>query len=215
VIELAQISKAYPTTSGQKVVLDNISFSFPAQTNVGILGRNGSGKSTLLRILAGTEEPDSGSIVRRGTVSWPIGFSGGFNGSLSGEENCRFVARIYGQDVDEVVGFTAEFADLGEYFYMPVKTYSSGMRARLAFGLSMAVEFDAYLVDEVTAVGDSSFQDRCRQAFLDRSGRSSVIIVSHSISTVKSYCERCAVLRDGKLFYFESVDEAERFYEAA
>lgn len=214
-IELAGINKIYPTTSGHKVVLDNISFSFPAQTNVGILGRNGSGKSTLLRILAGTEEPDSGTVVRRGTVSWPIGFSGGFNGSLNGEENCRFVARIYGQDVDEVVGFTAEFADLGEYFYMPVKTYSSGMRARLAFGLSMAVEFDAYLVDEVTAVGDSTFQERCRKAFLDRSGRSSVIIVSHSIHTVKSYCERCAVLRDGKLFYFESVDDAERFYEAA
>lgn len=214
-IELVGINKIYPTTSGHKVVLDNISFSFPAQTNVGILGRNGSGKSTLLRILAGTEEPDSGSVVRRGTVSWPIGFAGGFNGSLNGEENCRFVARIYGQDVDEVVGFTAEFADLGEYFYMPVKTYSSGMRARLAFGLSMAVEFDAYLVDEVTAVGDSTFQERCRQAFLDRSGRSSVIIVSHSINTVKSYCERCAVLRDGKLFYFDSVDDAERFYEAA
>jgi len=214
-IELSGINKIYPTTSGHKVVLDDISFSFPAQTNVGILGRNGSGKSTLLRILAGTEEPDSGTIVRRGTVSWPIGFGGGFNGSLSGEENCRFVARIYGQDVDEVVGFTAEFAELGEYFYMPVKTYSSGMRARLAFGLSMAVEFDAYLVDEVTAVGDSTFQDRCRQAFLDRSERSSVIIVSHSIHTVKSYCERCAVLRNGKLFYFNSVDEAERFYEAA
>jgi capsular polysaccharide transport system ATP-binding protein len=214
-IELVGINKAYPTPSGQKVVLDDISFSFPPQTNVGILGRNGSGKSTLLRILAGTEEADSGIVERRGTVSWPIGFSGGFNGSLNGEENCRFVARIYGQDVDEVVGFTAEFADLGEYFYMPVKTYSSGMRARLAFGLSMAVEFDAYLVDEVTAVGDSTFQERCRRAFLDRSGRSSVIIVSHSIHTVKSYCERCAVLREGKLFYFESVDDAQRFYEAA
>jgi len=214
-IELDRISKAYPTMSGFKVVLDDVSFSFPAQTNVGILGRNGSGKSTLLRILAGTEEADGGTVVRRGTVSWPIGFSGGFNGSLSGEENCRFVARIYGQDVDEVVGFTADFADLGDYFYMPVKTYSSGMRARLAFGLSMAVEFDAYLVDEVTAVGDSTFQERCRKAFLDRSGRSSVIIVSHSISTVKSYCDRCAVLRDGRLFYFDSVDEAERFYEAA
>jgi capsular polysaccharide transport system ATP-binding protein len=214
-IELEQICKAYPTNSGQKVVLDSVSFSFPAQTNIGILGKNGSGKSTLLRILAGTEEADSGQIVRRGTVSWPIGFSGGFNGSLSGEENCRFVARIYGVDVDEVVGFTADFAELDEYFYMPVKTYSSGMRARLAFGLSMAVEFDAYLVDEVTAVGDSSFQAKCRQAFEDRSGRSSVIIVSHHIGTVKDYCERCAVLQNGRLYYFDSVDEAERFYEAA
>jgi capsular polysaccharide transport system ATP-binding protein len=214
-IELDQICKAYPTNSGQKVVLDSVSFSFPAQTNVGILGKNGSGKSTLLRILAGTEEADSGQIVRRGTVSWPIGFSGGFNGSLSGEENCRFVARIYGVDVDEVVGFTADFAELDEYFYMPVKTYSSGMRARLAFGLSMAVEFDAYLVDEVTAVGDAAFQTKCRQAFDERSGRSSVIIVSHHIGTMRDYCQRCAVLRDGKLFFFDSVEEAERFYEAA
>ena len=214
-IELDQISKAYPTNSGQKVVLDSVSFSFPAHTNVGILGKNGSGKSTLLRILAGTEEADSGQIVRRGTVSWPIGFSGGFNGSLTGEENCRFVARIYGVDVDEVVGFTADFAELEEYFYMPVKTYSSGMRARLAFGLSMAVEFDAYLVDEVTAVGDAAFQTKCRQAFEERSGRSSVIIVSHHIGTIKGYCERCAVLRDGKLYFFDSVNEAELFYEAA
>lgn len=214
-IELDKITKSYPTQSGRKIVLDEVSFSFPAQTNVGILGRNGSGKSTLMRILAGTEEADSGIVVRRGSVSWPIGFTGGFNGSLSGEENCRFVARIYGVDVDEVVGFTADFAELDEYFYMPVKTYSSGMRARLAFGLSMAIEFDAYLVDEVTAVGDSNFQNKCRKAFEDRSGRSSVIIVSHHIGTVKDYCQRCAVLQNGQMYYFDSVDEAERFYEAA
>jgi capsular polysaccharide transport system ATP-binding protein len=197
------------------VVLDSLSFTFPAHTNVGILGRNGSGKSTLLRILAGTEEADSGTIRRRGTVSWPIGFAGGFNGSLNGEENCRFVARIYGADVDEVVGFTMEFADLAQYFYEPVKSYSSGMKARLAFGLSMAIEFDAYLVDEVTAVGDSVFQAKCRRAFEARSGRSSVIIVSHHIGTVKDYCQHCAVLVKGRLVYFDNVDEAERFYEAA
>lgn len=214
-IELDQVCKTYATRTGRNVVLDSVSFSFPAHTNVGILGRNGSGKSTLLRILAGTEEADSGTVVRRGSVSWPIGFSGGFNGSLNGEENCRFVARIYGVDVDEVVGFTMDFAELGDYFYMPVKTYSSGMRARLAFGLSMAIDFDAYLVDEVTAVGDSNFQAKCRAAFEARSGRSSVIIVSHHIGTVKEYCQRCAVIKKGKLVYFDNVDEAERFYEAA
>jgi capsular polysaccharide transport system ATP-binding protein len=214
-IELDKISKSYPTRSGSNVVLDAVSFSFPPRTNIGILGRNGAGKSTLLRIIAGTEQPDSGTISRTGVVSWPIGFSGGFSGSLTGEENCRFVARIYGADLDEVVGFSADFAELGDYFYMPVKTYSSGMRARLAFGLSMAIAFDAYLVDEVTAVGDSRFQEKCRKAFEARSGRSSVIIVSHNLSTVRDYCQRCAVIKEGKLLSFDSVDEASAVYEAA
>jgi capsular polysaccharide transport system ATP-binding protein len=215
VIELSEITKVYPTKTGANVVLDRVSFSFPARTNIGILGKNGAGKSTLLRIIAGTEQPDSGTVARRGVVSWPIGFSGGFNGSLSGEENCRFVARIYGADIDDVVGFTMDFAEVGEYFYMPVKTYSSGMRARLAFGLSMAIDFDAYLVDEVTAVGDANFQQKCRKAFQARSDRSSVIIVSHQLSTVRDYCQRCAVIREGKLLVFDSVEEASAAYEAA
>lgn len=214
-IDLLQVSKAYATHAGPNLVLDRLDFSFLPRTNVGILGKNGAGKSTLLRIIAGTEQPDSGAVTRRGTVSWPIGFSGGFNGSLSGEDNCRFVARIYGADIDDVVGFTMEFSELGDYFQMPVKTYSSGMRARLAFGLSMAIEFDAYLVDEVTAVGDASFQNKCRKAFRDRSDRSSVIIVSHHIGTIQDYCERCAVLRDGKLLVFDNVEEAQLAYEAA
>jgi capsular polysaccharide transport system ATP-binding protein len=215
VIDLEQITKVYPTKTGTNVVLDQISFSFPARTNFGILGKNGAGKSTLLRILAGTEQADSGHVRRHGIVSWPIGFSGGFSGSLTGEENCRFVARIYGADIDEVVGFTMGFAELGEYFYMPVKTYSSGMRARLAFGLSMAIEFDTYLVDEVTAVGDTNFQAKCRKAFQERSGRSSVIIVSHHWGTIEDYCRRCAVLKAGKLQCFDSVAEARAVYEAA
>jgi capsular polysaccharide transport system ATP-binding protein len=214
-IELDNVSKIYPTHSGVNVVLDGISFTFAPNKNIGVLGRNGAGKSTLLRVIAGTEQADSGNVRRHGSVSWPIGFSGGFNGSLNGEENCRFVARIYGADVDEVVGFTQDFAELGEYFHMPVKTYSSGMRARLAFGLSMAIEFDAYLVDEVTAVGDARFQQKCRKAFQDRSGRSSVIIVSHQLATIKDYCEHCAVLSRGRLHYFTSIDEARRMYEAA
>jgi capsular polysaccharide transport system ATP-binding protein len=215
VIELSDVTKSYQTRSGSNVVLDRISFTFPPRTNIGILGKNGSGKSTLLRVIAGTEQPDSGSIRWGGLVSWPIGFSGGFNGSLSGEENCRFVARIYGADIDEVVGFTMDFSQLGEYFHMPVRTYSSGMRSRLAFGLSMAIQFDVYLVDEVTAVGDANFQAKCRKAFEERSDRSSVIIVSHSMSTVRAYCERCAVLKNGKLLVFDSVDAASKEYEAA
>ena len=214
-IELSEVTKSYQTRSGSNVVLDRISFTFPPRTNIGILGKNGSGKSTLLRVIAGTEQADSGAIRWGGLVSWPIGFSGGFNGSLSGEENCRFVARIYGADIDEVVGFTMDFSELGEYFHMPVRTYSSGMRARLAFGLSMAIQFDAYLVDEVTAVGDANFQAKCRKAFEERSDRASVIIVSHQMNTVRAYCERCAVLKNGKLLAFDSVDAANKEYEAA
>jgi capsular polysaccharide transport system ATP-binding protein len=215
VIELSEVTKSYQTRSGSNVVLDRISFTFPPRTNIGILGKNGSGKSTLLRVIAGTEQPDSGTIRWGGLVSWPIGFSGGFNGSLSGEENCRLVARIYGADIDEVVGFTMDFSELGEYFHMPVRTYSSGMRSRLAFGLSMAIQFDAYLVDEVTAVGDANFQAKCRKAFEERSDRSSVIIVSHQMTTVRAYCDSCAVLKNGKLLAFDSIEAASKEYEAA
>jgi capsular polysaccharide transport system ATP-binding protein len=213
-IELRNVSKAYPANSGFHVVLDDISVDFSNDENIGILGRNGAGKSTLLRILSGVELPDSGDVVRKGRISWPLGFSGGFNGSLSGEVNCRFVARIYGEETDSVIDFARQFADIGEYFHMPVRTYSSGMKARLAFGLSMAVDFGLYLVDEVTAVGDKSFQDKCRQAFAERRGRSALILVSHNLKTVAEYCDRCAVLDGGRLQLFDSVDEAAKVYEA-
>ncbi len=212
-IELRNVTKSYEATHGLHVVLNDISARIEPGKNLGILGRNGAGKSTLLRIIAGNEWPDSGEIVRTSRISWPIGFSGGFNGSLSGEENCRFVARIYGEDVDDVTGFTKEFSEIGEYFYMPVRTYSSGMRARLAFGLSMAIDFDIYLVDEVTAVGDARFQDKCRRAFREREARSSVLIVSHSLKTIQSYCDQCALLQHGALTFFDSVEDARRIYQ--
>jgi capsular polysaccharide transport system ATP-binding protein len=213
-IKLDRVTKIYPTLRGANVVLNEISAEFPDKVNIGVMGRNGAGKSTLLRILAGTEQPDSGRVVRTTRVSWPIGFSGGFSSSLSGKENCRLVARLYGVDVDEVVGFAADFTELGTYFDMPVRTYSSGMKAKLAFGLSMAVDFDVYLVDEVTAVGDSRFQAKARKAFEDRSSRSSVIIVSHHLNTVRTYCKRCAILANGRLQHFDSVEEATKVYEA-
>jgi capsular polysaccharide transport system ATP-binding protein len=146
-IQLQRVYKTYGTVMGPNVVLDGISITFPPNESIGILGRNGAGKSTLLKIIAGVERPDSGEVRRSGRVSWPIGFAGGFSASLSGEENSRFVARIYGENSDRVVGMAREFAELGNYFYMPIRTYSSGMRARLAFGLSLAVEFDCYLID--------------------------------------------------------------------
>ena len=211
-ITLDRVTKAYPVNHGLRLVLNDVSLEFPPRTNIGIVGNNGAGKSTLLRIIAGVEAPDHGRVTRQGRVSWPIGFSGGFNGSLTGEENCRFVARIYGESVDEVVGFTKDFAELGEYFQMPVKTYSSGMRARLAFGLSMAIDFDVYLVDEVTAVGDASFQKKCRNTFEARRGRSSVIIVSHNLKTIREYCDSCALLQDGRVVLCPNLEEAERLY---
>lgn len=213
-IEAQNITKIYQTRHGPNVVLNDISTTFPAQTNIGVLGRNGAGKSTLLRILSGAEQPDAGQVVRTGRVSWPIGFSGGFNGSLTGEENAKFVARIYGADVDEVVAFALEFSDLGPYFAMPVRTYSSGMKGRLAFALSMAIDFDVYLVDEVTAVGDARFRKKCEDAFAERRGRSSVVMVSHSISTIQRICERCAILEDGQLVECDSIREAAQRYGA-
>ncbi|MAQ13347.1 MAG: ABC transporter ATP-binding protein [Sandaracinus sp.] len=213
-IELRSVTKAYRTRAGDHLVLNKIDAVFPERVSVGILGKNGAGKSTLLRILGGAEQPDAGVVTRKGRVSWPIGFAGGFNGSLSGDENCRFVARIYGADVDEVVDFAERFAEIGEYFRMPVRTYSSGMRARLAFGLSMALDFDTYLVDEVTAVGDQTFQAKCQAAFADRQERSSVIIVSHQMATIRKYCAHAAVLSDGRLHFYDDLDEAAAAYEA-
>ena len=214
-IELKNITKAYRTRSGDHVVLDQISAVFEEGVSVGILGRNGAGKSTLLRILGGAEQADSGKVIRKGRVSWPIGFSGGFSLSLTGEENARFIARIYDADLDRVIEFAKDFAEIGEYFHMPVRTYSSGMRARLAFGLSMAIDFDTYLVDEVTAVGDQNFRQKCRDAFAERQSRSAIIIVSHQLNTIKQYCNRYAVLRDGKLQFFDVIDSAAQAYNEA
>lgn len=213
-IELKNITKSYQTPAGPNYVLNDITAVFPDRVNIGILGRNGAGKSTLLRVISGVEMPDFGDVERKGRISWPIGFSGGFNGSLSGEENCRFVARIYGEDVDRVVGFAAEFADIGNYFHMPVRTYSSGMKARLGFGLSMAIDFHVYLVDEVTAVGDKNFKNKCRDAFKDRQERSSIIMVSHNMKTIRDYCDTAAVLDNGTLTFYDSIDDAQKHYDA-
>lgn len=212
-IELEHVSKAYRTTKGLHVVLNDVSIRFRPGEGVGIVGRNGAGKSTLLRIIGGAEMPTSGAIRRTGRVSWPVGFAGGFHGSLSGEANCRFVARIYGQDIDRVVDETRTFAEIGEYFFMPVRTYSSGMRARLAFGLSMAIDFDLYLLDEITAVGDKPFRKKCTEALDARRARSGFILVSHDMAMIRRHCTRCAVLDGGILRDYPTVDEASAFYD--
>lgn len=212
-IAAENLVKRYKTTSGYNVVLNDVSFQLPLGPNVGFLGRNGAGKSTLLRILGGAERPTSGTIRRQGTISWPIGFGGGFQGSMSGFDNLRFICRIYGADREKVVAFVQEFSELDDYLYMPVSSYSSGMRAKLAFGISMAITFDYYLVDEITAVGDASFRRRCDQEFSKRSGNSTLVIVSHNKNTIKAYCEKVFVLDSGQMFEFEDVEEGIAYYE--
>ncbi len=211
-IQLSNVFKFYKTPQHVKVVLDHVSTVFEPGWSYALLGVNGAGKSTTLRLIAGTELPNSGQIKRSVRVSWPLGFAGGFHYQMSGRDNVKFVARIYGADVRQVVNFVEDFSELGDYLEAPVLTYSSGMLARLAFGISMAIEFDCYLVDEITAVGDVRFQRRCEEAFRRRREHADLIVVSHSMATIKSYCDRGAVLVDGHLMMFESVDKAIEVY---
>lgn len=212
-IALRNVSKAYRTKQGKHTVLNSISCEFPPGTNVGILGRNGAGKSTLLRIIGGGEAPDSGYVERNARLSWPIGFSGGFNNKISGRENMRFICRLYKENYRKVSAFVEDFAELGEYLDMPIYTYSSGMRAKLAFGLSMAFNFDYYLIDEVTAVGDAVFQKKSRAFFDSKRATATLLVVSHSMNTIKSLCDTMLVLHQGQLMAFENNTEAERFYD--
>lgn len=175
-IELIGVSKSYKLKGVRKSILQDVSFNFPRDRNVAILGANGIGKSTLLRLIAGTEQPDSGRISKSISVSWPLGFSGGFNGSMTGLENIRFVARIYGEDTEAVIDYVREFSELGSSISLPIRTYSSGMKARLAFGLSMAIKFECYLVDEITAVGDPQFKRKSRDVFSSKLLNSQIIM---------------------------------------
>lgn len=212
-IALRNISKAYKTKKGLHRVLSNINYEFPPGTNVGILGRNGAGKSTLLRIIGGSESPDTGYVERKARLSWPIGFSGGFNQKISGRENMRFICRLYKEDYRKVSAFVEDFAELGEYLDMPVYTYSSGMRAKLAFGVSMAFNFDYYLIDEVTAVGDAVFRQKSQAFFNAKRATATLLVVSHSMQTIKSLCDTMLVLHQGQLMEFNDNAEAERFYD--
>lgn len=212
-IALSGVTKSYPLNKGTRVVLNDVSVTIPTDQSLGVMGRNGQGKSTLLRLIAGIESPNRGKVVRDVRVSWPIGFSGGFHGQLTGDENLRFICRIYGADYLRVRQEVREFSDLGDYFFMPLRTYSAGMRARLAFGLSLAIDFDVYLIDEVTAVGDKPFREKCQLALEERRSRSSVIMVSHNMATIRKNCRRCGVLHDGRLDLFETVGEASVVYD--
>lgn len=211
-IALHEVTKRYPSKKGWRTILDNITYAFEPGVNVGILGRNGAGKSTLLRLLGGREQPDSGFIERSARLSWPIGFSGGFNRKISGRQNLRFICRLYDEKYQRVSKFVEDFAELGDYLDMPVHTYSSGMRAKLAFGISMAFNFDYYLIDEATAVGDAVFKKKSQRFFDEKRATTTLIVVSHSMGTVKSLCDKFVVLYKGKLMEFPTNAEAEEFY---
>jgi capsular polysaccharide transport system ATP-binding protein len=212
-IRLTDVNKDYLTRTGPVRVLRNVHLTAESGERVGILGRNGAGKSTLIRIISGAELPTSGLVERGMSVSWPLAFGGAFQGSLTGLDNLRVICRIYGVDPEEKIEFLEEFSELGLYLREPVKTYSSGMRARLAFAISMVIEFDCFLIDEIVAVGDARFHQKCNhELFVKRADRA-MIIVSHNASYIREHCSRAAVLVDGELHHASSLDEAFAFYE--
>lgn len=215
-IKIENLTKSYRTPKGRHYVFKDLSVELPSGKSVALIGRNGAGKSTLLRVIGGIDRPDSGKIHTDKTISWPVGLAGGFQGSLTGRENVKFVARLYStpDQLGEKVAFVEEFAELGKYFDMPIKTYSSGMKSRLGFGLSMAFKFDYYLVDEVTAVGDARFKQKCADLFKARHEEASFLMVSHSLGSLKEFCDVALFIgRDNKVVYFESVDEAITTYK--
>lgn len=212
-ISLEGVSKTYQLRNGEtKKIMSNVTINIPPK-NLGILGRNGAGKSTTLRMIAGIEDPDEGRIRRTVDVSWPIGFRGSFHRQLTGLENIRFVARMYGRDTEAVVDSVKDFAELGAFFTEPIKTYSSGMVARLAFGLSMAIDFEVYLIDELMSAGDARFKEKSKAVFHGKLAASKIIMVSHSMSTIREYCEAGIFLENGVLSYFDDINEAIETYE--
>lgn len=212
-IEFRHLSKEYRTTRGRKVIVDDLTLTLPAGAKVGVLGRNGAGKSTLIGMIAGLVRPDAGSIRCTGTVSWPLGLGGSFNAQLTGAQNVRFVARIYGVDTEALIDYVAAFSELGDFMDMPVRTYSSGMKARLGFGMSMGIAFDWYLVDELTAVGDSRFKKKSLALFRSRMQDAGILMVSHSTNTIRTYCTSGLVLDGGRATWYPDIAEAVDVHE--
>ena len=211
-IQVTDLVKRYHTRHGDVTVLDHVNFMVNPGEKIGILGRNGSGKSTLIRLISGAEQPTSGSIRRGMSVSWPLAFGGAFQGSLTGLDNLRFICRIYGVTTEDKIPFVQDFSELGRYLKEPVKTYSSGMRSRLAFAISMAVEFDCFLIDEITAVGDSRFHDKCQYELFEKRKDRAMILVSHDPGFITAHCDKAAVLTAGTFHNFDRVDEAMAYY---
>jgi len=214
VIALENVAKSYGLGDRSHLVLNDITFKFPYRKSVGVLGANGAGKSTLIRIIGGSEKPDKGKVVRTSKLSWPMGYSGGFQGTLTGRENARFVARIYGAPFDDVERKTNDFAELGQYFDRPLSSYSAGMKSRFAMSLSYALDFEYYLVDEALETGDARLKEKFRQIFKQRRQTSSVILVSHNEQTIRKNCDVATVLHDGRLHYFDDLDKAFMLYRS-
>lgn len=204
-LSVERISKTYPNGH---LVFRNLSFEVARSGRLALLGRNGQGKSSLIKILGGAMAQTSGTVTWRGLASWPIGFGGGFQGSLSGLDNIHFLARLYNRDIKETVRRVDDFAELGETLTIPVKHYSSGMRARLAFGLSLAIEFDCYLIDELVAVGDSRFQRKCQQELFERRKERTFIMASHDMHMIANLCDRALIIESGKAKVFDDIEEA-------
>lgn len=207
-IRFENLCKKFWTPRGPKHVAVDITATFPSGTSVALLGRNGAGKSTLMEMIGGALQPDSGAIEVKGSISWPVGFSGSFHKDLTGAQNTRFIARVYGVDSDELTEFVEDFAELGAHFDLPVRSYSAGMRSRLAFGISIGIPFDTYLVDEVTSVGDAAFKRKSRLVFEERMRSAGSVVVSHHMDQVRQLCQAGAVLENGQLNYYDDLEEA-------
>jgi ABC-2 type transport system ATP-binding protein/capsular polysaccharide transport system ATP-binding protein len=202
------IHKIYPTRQGDRVVLNDISFSVDRGEKLGILGCNGAGKSTLVRLISGAERPTSGTITSTMSVSWPLAFGGAFQGALTGFDNVRFISRIYNQDYTQNIDFVQDFTELGLYLREPVRSYSQGMRARLAFAISMIIEFDCYLIDEVSAVGDARFHEKCAVELFQKRADRAMLIISHDPGYIKNHCSKFAVLDKGDMNLYTDFDQA-------
>jgi capsular polysaccharide transport system ATP-binding protein len=207
-IRFEHVTKSFKLNGHRKLVIDNLDFTLPSGKAIGLLGANGAGKSTLLQIVAGSLRPDSGRVVSDGSISWPIGLAGAFHRDLTGAQNVRFLARVYGVDTRSLEAFVRDFAELGPHFHMPISSYSMGMRSRLTFGAAMGIKFDTYLIDEVTAVGDAAFRRKSRAVFRERVKSSGAMMVSHNMRELRAFCDSGLVLFKGHLRYYEDIDDA-------
>lgn len=215
-IVVENVRKRYQTDHGPgRWVLDGVTFTIPPRLNVGLIGANGAGKSTLLRIIGGVDFPSQGKVERHCSVSWPMGFGGGLQGTLTGRQNARFVCRVHGHEIDipDRLAFIQDFAEIGDAFDEPVKTYSSGMKARLQFAMSLAFDFDVYISDEVTATGDAAFRKKAADAFKNLVDRAGLIMVSHGEGTLKQFCTAGIWMHQGKAYWFDEIDDALKAYK--